>query len=244
MFFTRVLSTFLSASKTITGSTAAYGLLIPLWIGKQCRRIEVCGTVPSPQPVGKKGTLFIVNHPSLIETIALPAVLSPWRWDKADTRLPYSVADSRLFGRHSGWLYEHFRCIPVHRHELSSARKSWRTARTCLHILTTNGQLIVYPEGGRTCKGTQWHQQGQKMVRSCNPTIVKMAQRTNATIIPVWISHGDSTKPQSLLQGYYKLFFKKKLVITFGSPVTFSSLEVTDLEVANALLQTAIASKS
>jgi len=245
MFLTRVLNAFLNARKTIFGRTAAYGLLIPIWISKQCGRIEVHGNVPSSQQVVNTGILFIVNHPSLIETIALPALLSPWRWSNVKTaKQPYSLADSRLFGRHSEWLYEHFRCIAVHRHELSSAGKSWRTARTCLHILTNNGRLIVYPEGGRTYKGTQWHQYGQRMVRTCNPTIVRMAQHANATIVPVWISHGDCTKPQSLLQGYYKLFFQEKLIVTFGAPILFSSSVVTGLEVANALLRTAPVAKT
>jgi 1-acyl-sn-glycerol-3-phosphate acyltransferase len=239
MFLTHALSEILKVSKKVTGSAAAHGLLIPIWVSKWCGRIEVRGTIPSQRPAANEGILLIANHPSLVETIALPALLSPWRWDIADTKLPYSVADSRLFGRHSEWLYEHFRCIAVHRHELSSAGKSLKTARTCMQILTKHGLLIVYPEGGRTSKGDQWHQHGPRKVRSCNPTLVKMAQRTNATIIPVWISHGDSTKPQSLLRGYCKLFFQEKMVVTFGSPVTFSSPEVTDLEVATALLQAA-----
>jgi 1-acyl-sn-glycerol-3-phosphate acyltransferase len=239
-----VLCAFRKMSRTVVGSAAAYGLLTPIWISKWCGRIAVCGTIPSKQAVPSGGILFIANHPSLIETIALPALLSPWRWGKADTKLPYSVADSRLFGSQGQWLYEHFRCIAVHRHEHSSAGRNWRTARTCLHILTIHGTLIVYPEGGRTCKGNEWTHREQRMVRACNPTIVKLAKRANATIIPVWISHGDCTKPQSMLQGYCKLFFQKKMVVTFGAPVTFSSPEISGLEVANALLHTTPATKT
>jgi 1-acyl-sn-glycerol-3-phosphate acyltransferase len=110
--------------------------------------------------------------------------------------------------------------------------------------LKNHGTLIVYPEGGRTCKGDEWNYQGQRMVRTCNPTIVKIAKRTDAKIIPVWISHGDCTKPQSLLHGYYKLFFQKKMTVTFGSPITFSSFEVTGLEVANVLLGVIPATKN
>ena len=239
MFLTHALSIILAVGKKIVGSAAAYGLLIPIWMSKWCGRVEVRGTIPSQQRIAGEGILLIANHPSLVETIALPALLSPWRWDTADTKLPYSVADSRLFGRHSEWLYGHFRCIAVHRHELSSAGKSLKTARTCMQILTKHGMLIVYPEGGRTSKGDQWYQHGPRKVRSCNPTLVKIALRTKATIIPVWISHGDSSKSQSLLRGYCKLFFQEKMVVSFGSPVTFSSPEVTDIEVANALLHAA-----
>lgn len=244
MFLTRALSAVLKASKSVAGSTITYGLLTPIWISRWCGRIVVHGTVPSKQQLTQTGTLLIVNHPSLIETITLPALLSPWQWSKASAKPPYSVADSRLFGRHSQWLYEHFRCITVHRNELSSTEKSWRTARACLQVLTNQGVLIVYPEGGRTCKGDQWTQHGEKRVRTCNPTIVKMAKRAQATVIPVWISHGDCTQPQSLLHGYYKLMFRKKMIVTFGEPVTFSSSEITSVEVANALLNVSTTAKT
>jgi 1-acyl-sn-glycerol-3-phosphate acyltransferase len=233
-----VLSTCIKISKRVVGSTAAYGLLTPAWIGKWCGRIKVHGCLPSQQQMSDGGVLIIANHPSLIETIVLPALLSPWRWNTTDTKLPYSVADSQLFGRHSQWLYEYFRCIPVYRTTLNSTSKNWQTTRTCLRIFTRKGILIVYPEGGRTCKGQSWYYSKKRMVRTCNPTLVKIAQRTEATIIPVWISHGNCTKPRSLLYGYYKLFFKEKMVVTFGNPVTFPSSEITNLEVANVLLHT------
>jgi len=244
MSLTHVLCTVKNFGKTIIGSAVTYSLLTPIWISKWCGRIQVHGHIPPRQTLGGGGTLFVANHPSLIETIALPALLSPWRCDKESVHQPYSVADSRLFGRHSEWLYEHFCCITVHRNELSSTGKSWRTVRSCLHKLTNQGRLIVYPEGGRTCKGNEWVRHGDRVVRSCNPTIVKLAKRTHATIIPVWIDHGDSSKPQSLLSGYCKLFFQEKLVVTFGSPVICSSPNVTDKEVAQALLYVAPATKT
>jgi 1-acyl-sn-glycerol-3-phosphate acyltransferase len=244
MSLTHVLCTVKNFGKTVAGGAITYSLLTPIWISKWFGRIQVQGHPPPRHTLSSGGTLFVANHPSLIETIALPALLSPWHWNKKSAHQPYSVADSRLFGRHSEWLYEHFCCITVHRNELSSTGKSWRTVRSCLHKLTNQGRLIVYPEGGRTCKGNEWIHYKHRVVRSCNSTIVKLANHTHATIVPVWIDHGDCSTPQSLLRGYYKLFFQEKLVVTFGSPITFSSAEVTDIEVAQALLHVTPAIKT
>jgi|AntRauTorckE6833_2_1112554.scaffolds.fasta_scaffold03522_5 1-acyl-sn-glycerol-3-phosphate acyltransferase len=244
MPLTQALYVLRTTGKIISGTAAAYGLLIPLWISRWFGRIVVQGELPSKKQIKETGVLLMANHPSLIETIVLPALLSPWRWSVQDTQLPYSVADSQLFGRHSEWLYKHFRCVSVSRDELTSTKMNRQAARTCIRILAKQGLLISYPEGGRTCKGDAWEHSEHGSVRTCNPAIVKIAQRTNAQIIPVWISHGDCTQPESLLRGYYKLFFHQKMIVTFGSPVTFPTSPVTSQEVANVLLHTATPGKT
>lgn len=244
MILTRVLCAIRQTGKVLIGTTAAYGLLIPIWISRWCGRITVQGEPPSKKTLQETGVLLISNHPSLVETIVLPALLSPWRWSVKDSKLPYSIADSQLFGRHSEWLYKHFRCVSVYRNEQSCTKKNRQAARSCIRILADRGLLIAYPEGGRTCKGDAWEQSAHGIVRTCNPAIVKIAKYTNAQIIPVWISHGDCAQPESLLKGYYKLFFQQKMTVTFGSPVTFPANTVTNQEVAKVLLRAAALAKT
>lgn len=234
----KIITRLKQHSKLLVGKGAAYGLLLPVWISLLFGRISTIGYKPTQQVIRDGNVILIANHPSLIETIVLPAMLSPWRWNIKQS--PYSIADSQLFGSGRAWLYSSFRCIAVHRNAATgSAAINQRAIRSTLQILRNNGVIIAYPEGGRTCKGTSWHTYQNKKVRSCNVNILTIAHRTNTTVIPVWIEHGLVTQPESLLYGYYKLFFCKKMTITFGTPLSSHQLHTCSGDtVAHTLLHT------
>ena len=217
----------------VVSSLVALALLFPLWLALLFGRIRVRNYGVPLRAMRRGAVVLIANHPSLIETLTLPALFWWWTWLGKPRWRPWSIADALLFGRRGTWLYPGFRCLPVHRKE-RAADCNTSSLRQMLTILHTRGVVIGYPEGGRTCKGKTFHTNGTRVVRACDPNLVRIAKRTDATIIPVWIDHGLVERPESFGYGYYKLLFCR-MTIAFGEPVTLRSL-VTGEAVANALL--------
>lgn len=196
--------------------------------------MRVCNEHIARNAMRRGGVVLIVNHPSLIETLVLPSLF--WWQPRVGkpTWRPWSIADAKLFGKRGAWLYPGFHCVPVHRSACAAAENK-RAMRRVLEILRSNGVVIVYPEGGRTCKGTVFHTDGSRVVRACDPSIVRIAQRVGATVIPVWVEHGRVTTPESFVYGFGKLL-RCPMTVTFGEAMHTRS-PATTRDVADALLR-------
>ncbi len=220
---------------TFLGTVLTYCLLTFIWICIACGRIRIVGFAVAKKAVAEGNVLLITNHPSLIETIVLPALF--W-WKKilgATARVPWSIADDSLFP--GQWLYDSFRCIAVCRKEGREAqKKNVHAVRKMQEIFAKQGSIILYPEGGRTCKGTEHVSRGSRRVRVCDSKLVVQSVRCGAKVLPVWVDHGTITKPESFWRGYKKLFFGPAMIVTFGRPVSLQREEVTDKVVAELLL--------
>jgi 1-acyl-sn-glycerol-3-phosphate acyltransferase len=100
------------------------------------------------------GVLVIANHPSIQETIAIPALfvplslLMPWR-------LPYSTPDKRNFSDRWFWAWARVRMVPIPRAKKGNGngRAMAESVDEIVRLLRGGATVILFPEGGRTQSG-------------------------------------------------------------------------------------------
>lgn len=210
----------------------SYVYVVLLWLARSLRLIKVKNLEEASAAIDRGNVLFIVNHPSLLETIALPALFWPYPWQEKTRRVPYSVADINLFPEK--W-QRSFRLVVVSRDETDEAKRvnDYASKRLMRILKRERGVVIFYPEGGRTFKGTSFVYDSGRTVRQPRTELVSLAVRIGAEIIPVWADHGDCSRERSLLRSYVMLFTGRRMTLHFGQPLTG---EVTETSVAQALL--------
>lgn len=216
-----------------SGTVMSYVYVGLLWLARTLRLIKVTNLEAAQAAIERGNVLFIVNHPSLLETIALPALFWPYPWQEKTRHVPYSVADINLFPEK--W-QQAFRLVVVSRDETDEAKRvnDLASKRLIRIFKRERGVVIFYPEGGRTFKGTEFITDRERIVRIPRTELVSLAARIGAEIIPVWAEHGDCSKERSLLLSYFMLFTGRQMTLHFGRPLVG---EVTETSIAQALLR-------
>lgn len=217
----------------IPGTLMSYVYVGLLWLARTLRLFRITNLEGARAAIERGSVFFIVNHPSLLETIALPALFWPYPWQEKTRHVPYSVADINLFPEK--W-QQAFRLVVVSRDETDEAKKvNDHAMKRLIRIFKRErGVVIFYPEGGRTFKGTEFVTEGGRTVRRPRTELVSLAARIGAEIIPVWAEHGDCSRERSLLRSYFMLFTGQRMTLHFGAPLTG---EVTETSIAQALLR-------
>ncbi len=225
----------------VLGTMTAYALIIPVWVAYLFGRVKIKWSPGAKQAWKNGGVLVIANHPSLIETIVLPALFWHPSWLRNQKQIPWSVSDRYLFGNRP-WIYNAFRCIVVSREKdkkhKESNRLNFQAIKTTLRRISSGRIVILYPEGGRTCKGDSFWSHGGRRVKRFDAGLIQRAVKLGHTVIPVWISHGDVTEPESFFVGYKKLFFGPKFLVHFGQPLSTRERELDEQVIAEAMLKT------
>ncbi len=216
-------------------TAAAYALLLPVFLAILVGRVRIENYHVALRQVRQGSVLCISNHPTLIETVALPAIFWWLAWCGRGRKVPWSIADNHLFP--FLWLYPAFRCIPIERGVGASRRENAKALRRVVELWDTQRSVILYPEGGRTCKGVVFHERSGRRVREPDVTVVAMAAKRRVPILPVWVDQGDVRVPESLLRGYGRLFWGRPLRIRFGHPQLVAETSVTGAQVAAWLLE-------
>ncbi len=219
------------------GALVALLLILPVWMALALGRLDIRGLKEVKAAVRKGKVLIVCNHPSLIETIVLPALFWHWHFSSLKRRVPWSLADERLFGRYGLWFYPSFCCIPVRR--TGATPNSFRqTLRALDRTFSEGGSVFLYPEAGRTCKGEEFVVQGERRVRKCNPNALLAAMGKASTIVSVWVDHGQIQGPESMLYGYLKLFFGPRMSVNFSGPMPLLKEHMRADALALLLLET------
>lgn len=215
-----------------SGIVMSYVLVVLLWIARTLRLFKAINLEKAEQAIARGSVLFICNHPSLLETIAIPSLFWPYPWQEKTRQVPYSVADINLFPLK--WQIA-FRLLVVSRDNTTEAAAiNKKLLLNFRHILKDEGVVIFYPEGGRTYKGECFVEEKDRKVRVPKHELVALATKWNTTIIPVWADHGDCSKERGLWKSYWLLFTGRRMTIQFGKPLTG---EITPESVALALLR-------
>jgi len=210
----------------------AYVFVVLLWIARTLRLFKVTNLKEAQQAIELGNVLFICNHPSLLETIAIPSLFWPYPWQEKTRLVPYSVADINLFP--IKWQIA-FRLLVVSRENTAEATAiNTKLPKNLRQILKSGGTVIFYPEGGRTYKGECFIQENGRRVRIPRHELVALAAKWHTTIIPVWADHGDCSKLRKLWKSYWLLFSGRRMTICFGKPFVGN---VTPETVALALLR-------
>lgn len=222
----------------VAGRMLALVLIIPVWLALLCGRIQVTGLTEARESVRRGRVVLLANHPALIEAVVLASFFWHWHWLRRGGRVPWTLTDQGLFfGRLGRWLYPGLQALPVVRLRTNMAAKR-RVLEEVQRLLSSGGSLMVFPESGRTCKGNVFVSKDGRRVRSCDASVLRIASRTaqDVSVLPIWIEHGVTEKPESMLYGYWKLFFGPRLTIMFGSAVSIKNSDVSSVGVAQLLL--------
>lgn len=211
-----------------TGHFVAKILLAPVQVAYLLGRIRII--IPeSTQRVLQAGNVMVVsNHPSFIETFGMRVAL-----ETLSNSAVWSIAADDLFVPQ--W-YEAFQCIAVSRAgDTSAKRTNVKAFRKQDAILTAGGMVVLYPEGTRTVNAREHVLANDgRRIGVCHTDSVKRAQEVGASIVPVWVDHGDCSAPQGFLQGYRKLFFSQPpMTLHFGEVYKGDG---SQLSVAEAIL--------
>ena len=220
----------------VAGTLVSYALVVPIWLGIVVGLVIVRGRDHVLPALLRGNVVLISNHPTLLETVAIPALFWHWNISGHKHRVPHSIADENFFGG-TQWLQRSCRIIVVSREKAKTKAECNRTAvASASKILQAAGNVIYYPEGGRTCKGSKHVSDGQFRVRVCQVGFLRKMQNPTTTIVPVWIDHKNTSDTHSLLRSYQKLYCGRRLTITFGNPQAANAERLTSSAVATMLL--------
>lgn len=146
-------------------------------------------------PKQKGSVLLVSNHCSLVEPILLIGpfgpkyALHPWKYG------PWNLADNQNYFSFQKWGWAYWpmwpRLIRVDR----SGRKGGdpRSLITARNILRSGGNIILFPEGGRTLSVKTGHLKSHrgKLLRPLKSSTFLMAKVPAVLTVPVWFEfHG------------------------------------------------------
>lgn len=135
-----------------------------------------------------RGLLLISNHLSLWEPALLPFLFFPWYLFSLRF-VPFSVVD-RVNYYDARWFWPlRSVCEPIER---GNPREEIGAIDRMREILNQGKILILYPEGGRTFKGTEFKfLNSGKKIRKFPQGIRRLFLDTQPMVLPVWIEGGD-----------------------------------------------------
>ena len=164
--------------------TYPVGMLMGMnfWLLRFFGILKVRGWQNFPKQKGK--ILVVSNHPSLVEPLLLVGLffhqyaLRPFRCG------PWTLADRRNY--YDNWKYFLMRprLIPVDRTLFAGDSGSLVTAK---HVLGSGANIIIFPEGGRTFKGTSYFKsETGKRLRALKGGFAILAGEPGVALLPVW----------------------------------------------------------
>jgi len=230
----KVESSFTAFLIKMPGELVSTFFTIFTWCFVYLGRIKVVNYDYALRHIKAGKVMMISNHPSLIETIILPCLFWPYKWIGWSKVAPWSVADIQLFSPFSKYIYPGMRCVAVDRTDDKSA--NIKAIKQISKILQERGTILVYPEGGRTCKGEKLITQNGRILRECSVNSLKVAVAANATIMPVWIEREEfPVKPESFMSGVVNIW-KKPMVIKFGTEISGLNSKTVSLDDVHEML--------
>jgi len=164
------------------------------WFLRITGRIRIEGYRKGKFASGNRGLVLISNHSSLWEPVLLPFLFFPWYLVSLKF-IPYSTPDKRNYYQKSWFLFLRPVCIPIER---ENKRDELKTLERLREMAQEGKILILFPEAGRTFKGTEFRfsKSGRKIRRF--PSGVRKLftnMNTNFKVLPVWVEGGERVIP-------------------------------------------------
>ena len=184
-----------------------------------CGRIKVLNYQRFPK--WRRKMIVVSNHPSLLETILLPALffrqylVNPYRY------APWSTPDARNFYTKWYWFWARPRSVPILRQNgHSEARAIFQLKRI---LKEEKGIVIIFAEGGRTFRGTEflYSKSGRKRIRTLKDGVSWLVVRTHALVLPVWVEGTENILPNHPTKLFAGLRLGQKAIIKIGEPIRF-----------------------
>ncbi len=182
---------------------------------------------PERFPHGRGRIVVYANHHSYYgEAFTLPALFfrdylfHPWR------RGPWSTPDKANFIDKPFFFWLRPRAIPVPR---GNKQKENNFLLRCIKAVYEGGNLILFPEGGRTSSGKEHlFSPSGKPIRPFKgglPLLIKAIPE--AAIVPVWLENFDRVLPDKPDRrgSIFPRFWKGPIIIKIGQPLGFGKEE-------------------
>lgn len=173
------------------------------------------------------GMLILSNHPSLIETLVLPALFWPKFWARP-SMVPISTPDegnfmeAKLFDSKIKKLVKSFmQSVPTIPIDRSNTLRAGKGMMRIKQSLDSGKTPLLFPEGGRTGKEKNpenLREYEGRFIRRFQPGIAAMLKKTENPFIllPVWIEGAEKVLPiNSRMPSFGR---GKKIRIHFGTP--------------------------
>lgn len=170
-------------------------------------------------PHWERKLIVISNHPSMLETVMVPALFFHQYMVNPFWYAPVNTPDLFNFYRRWYWAWARPFCVPIDRSNGVTEGKSLYLIRKALDAKKI---VVLFAEGGRTFKGkTFLYSQTGKKMRELKRGVGRLVVRTGARVLPIWLEGTDTV----LLNHPTKLFggvnLKGKITIKIGELMEF-----------------------
>lgn len=189
-------------------------------------------------PYFKKKVIIVANHPSLADPFLIASMffygflLNPFAYG------PLLVADRKNF--YDSWWFFWLRpfMISVDRGNRESEAKS---IRQIIEALNKGKRIVIFPEGGRTCRGKDFlYSNKGKKIRKFKNGVGLIIRRTKAAVIPVWLDGTDDFFPNSTKRLFYLRFGVARMKIKIGQVINFEKNDMPDSEQVTRIITDAL----
>jgi len=163
-------------------------------------KIEITGSDNIP----KKGSLIVApNHVSYLDPVIIGISMK---------RKVHFIAKKEVFSTVLGNLFfRQLNAFPVDRDKIDMA-----ALKNALNLLQQGEILGIFPEGTRSMNGE---------LKEFKLGIIKIAMKAGAPILPVGIIGVHKIYPRGKK---FPTLFKHKIIVRFGSPISFSTQKTKD----------------
>lgn len=200
--------------------TYPFGILVGMsfWLFRFLGIARVSGWENFPR--WQEKILVISNHPSLLEPIILTGLFFHqflWRPFKYG---PWNMAEKGNYGKRL-FFFLRPRMILIERGSERSAARGFIRAKD---VLNSGGVMIIFPEGCRThkAKAILLGKKRQSRVGKFKGGFARLAAKTGATVLPVWVGGTERVLPNGAKVSYwYFLRFWRRVTIRLGEPLYF-----------------------
>jgi len=230
--------------KKLIAETVGYcvglSLAILFWTLDKLGLLKVTGWERLPKELKK--IIIVSNHPSLWEPLAL-SYLFCRQYVFDFKRAPYNLPDANNYYRQWFsflWWPIRTRFIPVERNVYSVAN-FMTVYRTILKVLDAGGNLIIFPEGGRTSSvvisgALQTSSKGKKL-RYFSDGAAAVALSAKAIIVPVWLDGFEKVLPR----GSWLPRIWRRCSIKIGEPINAGTIQLSKNSLNRLLEKTVLA---
>jgi 1-acyl-sn-glycerol-3-phosphate acyltransferase len=186
-------------------------------------------------PHYKCGKIFVANHPSVIDPWIVAVLFAKAYLKNPFKYAPMIVADANNFCKSKYWSWMCSIMISVNRDDKHSAGFCFRKMQDAL---SKGRNIIIFPEGGRTFRGTDFliSHTGKK-IRILSGGTALLVKKTRAKLVPIWIEGTDEFCPNSEKKLFTHFVFGKKITIKIGEILDFGGPKLMEIESREEIIQ-------
>ena len=165
-------------------------------------------------PFWRRKLIVVSNHPSLLETVLVPALFFPEYCLNPFFYIPWSTPDRKNFYDRWYWSWARTISVPIDR---TDERNGAEALHKIKDLLNRKKIVVLFAEGGRTFKGDKFrYSAGGKRLRELKRTVGFLVARTGAEVLPIWVEGADKVLLNHHTKLYGGIYLRQKVTIKIG----------------------------